>query len=696
MGKGTSWSYQPALDGIRCLAVYLVLLFHAGVPAAAGGFIGVDIFFVLSGFLISNVILSEIDRTGRLRLGHFYARRVRRLLPAALATVVATSVVFMLITPPITRLPFIRDAQSALLYFANWRFLFQANDYFGAAINKSPFLHFWSLSVEEQFYFFFPVLLIVATYLGRRRPRVLPTILSLLLVLSIGAQLYWARLDINHAYYGTGARLYQLAAGALLAVALRQRGAPLSARAALPLGVVGFAGLLVTASGFVSMTPSIRGLCAAALSVMLIAALMTPLRAGRLFSLPLPVYLGRISYGTYLWHWPVILVLLTVLHTRPLVIAVLAAAIGTGLAALSYQVLEMPIRRAVILDRIRWGNVAVGLTASAVVAITLVPTILRHVNRPALNTIARVKNVIRDGPGGDALIPAGINWQAVAHDYGPPDVFCTPADTKSCIVVKGTGPRVALVGDSNARMLAPMFIDLAKEHHFTLALNIVTACSWQIGVRNLRRPVAERKRCSAARDSWYKDVLPRLNANIVILVQMPRDDAEWKGKLVAADGSNTPLGELNLETMRKTLRQIHGAGARALIVDSIMGTGDVRPLDCLSSAKRGNECEVGVPVESPLSDAFYRTLTVRDKNVYQVNINAAVCPGKPVCQTIVDGVVVWRNRHHLTTKFAIHIRGKIWQRLITSGVLGGLLSAKTETARNGTTGGSAHEQKQRP
>ncbi|HET7587218.1 MAG TPA: acyltransferase [Gammaproteobacteria bacterium] len=163
-----SWSYRPALDGLRCVAVYLVLLFHAGLSAVDGGFIGVDIFFVLSGFLISNVIFSEIDRSGTLRLGHFYARRVRRLLPAAVVTIVVTSTVFMLILPTAARLPFVRDAQSALLYFANWHFLFQSNDYFGAAIDKSPFLHFWSLSVEEQFYFVFPALLLVLTRLAHR------------------------------------------------------------------------------------------------------------------------------------------------------------------------------------------------------------------------------------------------------------------------------------------------------------------------------------------------------------------------------------------------------------------------------------------------------------------------------------------------------------------------------------------------
>ena len=198
-----------------------MLLFHTGWGVAGGGFIGVDLFFVLSGFLVSNVILSEVDRTGRFRLGHFYARRVRRLLPAAVVVIVATSAVFVLVSSLTRRLSLVGDAQSALLYVANWRFLLQSEDYFAENVNESPFLHFWSLAIEEQFYFVFPVLLLVLLRARKRRTAVLLGGVGLAFLLSLGAQLYWARVDPNHAYYGTDARLYQLLAGVLLAVAFR-------------------------------------------------------------------------------------------------------------------------------------------------------------------------------------------------------------------------------------------------------------------------------------------------------------------------------------------------------------------------------------------------------------------------------------------------------------------------------------------
>lgn len=143
-----TWSHHPALDGLRSIAVYMVLLFHAGLGWLGGGFIGVDLFFVLSGFLVSTVILTEIADTGRLQIGRFYARRVRRLLPAALVVIIVTSLTFLLVTPVVRRLPLVADAQSSLLYVANWHFLGRSTDYFATDVAESPFLHFWSLAIE--------------------------------------------------------------------------------------------------------------------------------------------------------------------------------------------------------------------------------------------------------------------------------------------------------------------------------------------------------------------------------------------------------------------------------------------------------------------------------------------------------------------------------------------------------------------
>ena len=183
-------TYRANLDGLRSIAVYLVLLFHTGLPWAEGGFIGVDLFFVLSGFLVSTVLLDEIELTGRLRVGRFYARRVRRLLPAAVVVVVATAATFTVIWSVVRRLEVVGDAQSALLYYANWHFLAASGDYFAADADKSPYLHFWSLAIEEQYYVVFPVLLLLLSRYGRR---IMLWSLLGLLGLSLASQLYWAQ-----------------------------------------------------------------------------------------------------------------------------------------------------------------------------------------------------------------------------------------------------------------------------------------------------------------------------------------------------------------------------------------------------------------------------------------------------------------------------------------------------------------------
>ncbi len=373
--------YRSDLDGLRTVAVYLVLLFHAGLGWFAGGFIGVDVFFCLSGFLVSSLLIGELQESGSLRLGRFYSRRIRRLLPAAVVVVVATGLVFTLLWSVVRRASLVQDAVSALLYYANLHFMVASGDYFAANVDKSPYLHFWSLSIEEQFYAFFPVLLLLLFRVrgARRRPVVLG-VLTAMLVVSLADQVYFAMNDVNRAYYGTDTRLYQLLAGALLTATLALTTYRLPTRAAQPVAVVGLAGVLLMGSGLWHLSPSARGIGATVASVLLLGGLAQAEGSvlSRALSIRPMAYLGRISYGTYLWHWPVILALTTVLDIGPVVVAVMALAVATGLAALSSELLEIPIRRNARLDAFTWPVVVAGLATSALVAALVVPPILER------------------------------------------------------------------------------------------------------------------------------------------------------------------------------------------------------------------------------------------------------------------------------------------------------------------------------
>jgi peptidoglycan/LPS O-acetylase OafA/YrhL len=271
------WQYQPALDGLRTLAVYAVVAFHGGLDLFGGGFIGVDLFFVLSGFLVTSVLLDGVEQHGRVRLFRFYARRIKRLLPAAGTCIVLTAAAFVLVAPPAARDNVLGGAQGAFLYVANWQFLAELTDYFAAEDDPSPFLHFWSLAIEEQFYLLFPALLVGAFALGRRWgrvPVVVTATLGGLMAASVLRQVTTAPGDERYAYYATDARLYQLLAGATLACALWWF-PQVAARWPVPraVGVAALAGLGVAVTSWWDLSPSNRGLLATVLAVALVGSL---------------------------------------------------------------------------------------------------------------------------------------------------------------------------------------------------------------------------------------------------------------------------------------------------------------------------------------------------------------------------------------------------------------------------------------
>ena len=312
-----SLEYRPYLDGLRAVAVLLVFVFHAARPAMPGGFIGVDVFFVLSGYLITRILISQHGAKGRIDVPGFYARRIRRLMPAVIVVVlvvVGREAIYGDILELGSRL---RDAIATLFYVENWNLISQADQYFAESTSVSPLRHAWSLSIEEQFYVLWPLLLIPILALWRRRPRWAVLVVLGLVVLSALAMLFLYQPDfVVRAYYGTDSRVHQPLLGALLAFVV-SRG-PLRAGLERPNRAMPFvAGASVLALVFFAeyfkgdSSAYYRGgsLVVAGITAVLILALewapqgwvarglaWNPMRQ-----------LGRISYGFYLWHWPIIL-----------------------------------------------------------------------------------------------------------------------------------------------------------------------------------------------------------------------------------------------------------------------------------------------------------------------------------------------------------------------------------------------------
>ena len=666
-----SWRYRPSLDGLRMLAMYLIVLFHANVPGVEGSFIAVNLFFVLSGYLVTNVVLNEMDKTGTLNLGQFYARRVRRLLPAALVAIVGISFVFLLVSPVVRRLSAVGDAQSALLYVANWRFIQQGNDYFATGVEKSPFLHFWTLGIEEQFYLVFPLLLLLLARSSRRW--VMLAGLSVVFALSVGAQVYWAGVDPLRAYYGTDARLYQLVIGAMLAVALRMWQVHLSTRAASAVAGLGLLGFVVLSGNVVDLSQANRGFLGTVACVLLIGGLMVaedqPL--GRLFGRRTPVYLGKISYSTYLWHWPAILVLEQVLTVGPLSIAVMAAVLSTAMAAASAELVEDPIRRSKALDKFRWRTVGVGLTASVLLAVAVVPQVLESERAPAIAgsdaapvpAPPEVERVVKDAEP----VPDDVDWKEVEQDRG--EEYNCATDPADCVVVKGSGMHVLVVGDSHARMMSKAFTALAKERDLTLSMNVSPACPWQENLVTERPSRERREKCEEVRVGWYDEVLPKLNPDLVVLVGSPRAEPKYEGDIRHRDGRDEPLARAFTRASKQTLRKIDATGANALMLQSFVMPDDWEPNDCLTGGKKPEKCAVPLPFEQTVDDGVYKSLAPESPDWFSVNLNPALCPTAPMCRAVLDGEIVWRNSSHYTAEYAKSRRNEIWKLIRRSDAL---------------------------
>ncbi|WP_037806807.1 SGNH hydrolase domain-containing protein [Streptomyces sp. NRRL F-2580] len=675
-------AFRPDIEGLRAVAVLAVLAFHAGVPWATGGFVGVDVFFVISGYLITGLLVREAITTGRIRLGDFFSRRARRLLPSAAVVLGAVAVAGAWLTVPLRRTDVEHDVVAAALSVANWRFVSQRTDYLAAGHDQSPLLHFWSLAVEEQFYLFWAPLLAVLVLCAARAVRrgravryVVVLIAAPLTLASFALALYWTRHSVSLAYLGTPSRVWQFGVGALLALLpwhLMRGPRPLR----LLCGWAGAAAIGWCVVSYDAATPY-PGYAALVPTLATVAVILAAIpgrgernapgvyEVARLLAGRAPRAVGRLSYNLYLWHWPVLV--LAEARTGPLgwpaKTALTLAAVLPALATLRW--VEQPLRRSRTVSELPRRGLSVGVTAIAlpVVLALVVGTTALHLLGPAApvdpkglppgaasgpTLLARTAGTpLASGP----VVPSPVQARA---DF-PPDGACevAPAETRSpdCLFGAVDSPdRIVLLGDSHAGQWFSPMLALAAGRGWALQELVKQGCPLpELAVDSPQLGRAYRE-C----DTWRAGTLERL-----------RRQPKPRLIVIASLNRYTTDAGLLAEGWEKTLRQLRALGAPLVYVEDTPVPGTDVPA-----------CVSGRP-ESAGACAFRRAEALRPDplaariasgvlpGVRSVSVNPVLCPGDgPTCPAVLDRILLYRDDAHLTNVAAVVLTNRL-ERLLT-------------------------------
>ena len=611
--------YQPALDGLRAFAVAAVIAYHFGAGWAPGGFLGVDAFFVLSGYLITSLLLTEWGRSGHVSLPAFWARRARRLLPALLVVLGAVAL-YAAVLAPASQLETLRsDGISSLFYFANWHFVLSGQSYFDLFSLPSPMRHLWSLAIEEQFYLVWPLIVLVCLRVGRGSRTVLAGVCVAGIAASVAVMaMLYEPADPSRAYYGTDARAHTLLVGAVLALVLtrrrpERRGSVIALHTA---GVVAAAGCVwawVTAndqgSGLYHGGSFVFAIAVAFVIASAVQptrrSVWSPLRA--LLSLRVLRWVGLISYGLYLWHWPATVVLTeTRTGLSGAALTVLRLAVTVGAATLSYYLVEQPIRRGALRG---WrGRIAVPTGFATAGLVVVVATAGATAATPLASVQAGQKLT------GPANPPAAVGSGSAAAAPG----------------AASPSRRLLVVGDSVPYTLLPGLRPVAAEQGVSVDTALVAGCGVVGGVATYYdgRVPPHAEGCEQLVDDYQRATLDRDRPDIVVWM------STWEVNDRIVGGERIKFGgagwdAMLLDKINQAARRLTAGGAHLVITTMAPRAPNdlVGPSDSAETSRyvRVNELYGQYAREHP-------------DTVSVVDFAGAVCPGGAPCPRIVDGI----------------------------------------------------------
>jgi peptidoglycan/LPS O-acetylase OafA/YrhL len=660
--KSRRIAFRPDIEGIRAAALFLALAAHGGVTWMSGGFVGVDIFFVLSGYLITGLLLAEAQKSGSVALGNFYAHRMKRLLPLAVLVLIVTVIGSMLLFSPARREVVSGDVLTAALHVVNWHFAAQSVDYFGPESAASPIMHYWSLSIEEQFYLVWALVLAGVAWAWQRSGRRIPIrrlLLSLVVVVFALSLIYSIRYSAeapSAAYFSTLTRAWQIACGALLALIVLPR---ISASWSWILTIGGIAAIAYSVIAFDATTnyPGSAALIPVLGTAALIVAGTSATRSAprRLLETPAFVYVGGLSYAWYLWHYPVMIFGLAAwgpLEVSETTFLVFAAGIP---AAISHHLIGQPLRYSTTLTRFPRRAVAVGsacTVAAVVAALALTATV------PSLATApeSEVAGASKLAPptlqsSADAVRPAPTA-KAARGDRGnvwEDGCMVQPFDTESgeCVFGREGGRKtVVLFGDSHAMHLFATVERLAEERNWRLVSLTKAGCPPYQATFYNGKVEREYRECT----EWQQHALERIEEErpqILFTSGALSVRVMEEGRLLDGARNDAALEEgyvRMLEELKERAPQARMIGMKDLPVAPHDMTDCVSEnLDDLRKCafEKGDEHR-----DSP----DRRAIEAVD-GVELVDLSPAICD-KGTCYGVIGNALVYRDNDHLTATFA--------------------------------------------
>ena len=609
------------IQGLRAVAAILVTVFHARL--VPGGFIGVDIFYVISGYLITGLILREIEKTGTLDLRSFYQRRIKRLLPTSVFVLFVTAIFAWILFPPITRDALGRDLFAAAAYISNYLFAWWQNDYQNLNATPSPFIHYWSLAVEEQFYLVWPLFIL---FLARYGKKVIFAGIAITTLLSLLFSIYLTQVAPIWAFYSLPTRAWELGFGALLLFL------PETKKKIRILPWLGFFGIAISSFNFNENTafPGKNALVPVLATVFLMASIKYwPPLFNDLANSRLSQWLGAISYPLYLWHWPA-LVLPSSALGRPLRFyeRFLCILLTIVLAHYTSKYVEEPLRHKNLSPRTIYKGAAYTTAVSLVagVLISFTSSSIITTKGEVSYQFDLVQVMERPGVYGDGC---HVNYGETKSGY------CTYGDKES-------SKTIVLYGDSHAAQWFPTLEKMATERGFKLVSLTKSACP-AVDAKRPDQGAFKQVHCT----KWRENSIKRI-AEIQPLAVITSSFQYF-----TPDNSTISRAQWWNEGQRKLLKGLRGSTNNLIYISDTP-----RPLrdipNCLASR------------DSKVCDSTERSKVSVIRGFDVINPNPWLCSS--YCPAIVEGTVAYRDASHISVDMALKLLPKLEAALIAKGL----------------------------